>query len=177
MTHQNLIPQSRYFMKDYVVHNHEEVQRVLMNGGVALNLSGHSHLQHTSVSGPLTDICTECAAVYPLSFGELAVSAGRTHAVYSRRLFEVDRSESKKRLAMTITRMVAPSVEHPDIPSDAQKRMLDFAREVAVPFYTGDLNDSSLYIHSPEWDLWKTYAGSTFWGEYIETILTEFMHE
>ncbi len=174
MTHQNVLSQSPMFSQGYVINNAAAVEHMLIRYGVMLNLSGHSHLQHTAVSGTFTDICTESSAVWPLGFGVLNIEADHVTCNYSKRTFRVNQQDAEERLEQTILNGLDAELSERGIPEDTKNAMINFACELNKMYYTGRLSDSTPYFEREEWELWKNLAGDSFWYLYLNEILQEF---
>ena len=173
MTHQNILKQNELLYQGFIVNNAGTAAKILKQYGVTLNLSGHSHLQHTAVSGTLKDICTESSALYPLGFGIISVDADHRGMTYTKQLFDVSQTEAEKRLNETLNRQIMPFLKEKDIPQEKAEAMAAFASEVNLAYFTGSLSDSSSYEKSEEWKYWQQYAGDSFWYLYLQQILQE----
>lgn len=75
VSHQNLFAHSDLLSKGYVIENAQRLLALYIRCGVAINLSGHMHLQHTkrSLSG-FPEAATSSLSVSPCQYGVLELS-------------------------------------------------------------------------------------------------------
>ena len=132
MSHQNVLKQNEMMYQGFVMNNHEEVEALLKKYHVFLNLSGHCHLQHVSVSGELSDICTESLTIWPISCGYLLVDPARGTFTYESRSLNILQEESRRRFNETMRRMVMPVLTGNGVPEEKQPAMIRFASEVSA---------------------------------------------
>lgn len=76
VSHQNLARHNDLIYKGFTIDNAWELQALCEEFGVALNLSGHIHMQHIA-RGRVPDIATSSLAVSPNQYGVLRVCADR----------------------------------------------------------------------------------------------------
>lgn len=176
MSHQNVLRQSDYMYKGFIINNADVIEKMLKKYNVSLNLSGHSHLQHTAYDGTLTDICTESAAIYPMGYGVLQIGEDHKSVEYTKAVFQNNQDQAEERLVHTIHDMVASSLRETDTPQEYQADMISYAEEVNEAYFTGELQDSSELMNRKEFQLWRQYGETTFIYQYINAILTEFKH-
>ena len=174
MTHQNVLPQSDFMAQGYVITNHESVAAILESGNTLLNLSGHSHLQHTSSDGILTDICTESAAIYPMGYGILTIQENHKDFTYEKAQFSAYQEEGRDRLRTTIHNSAAEAIREIGLSHSDQEAMLEFAEEVNELYFTGRLTDSSELLSRREYALFQNYASDTGLYRYLSSILSEY---
>lgn len=81
VSHQTILQHNRVFSDGFVITNRERLNALYQKYGVALNLCGHMHIQHTSISGCLTEIVTSALCVQPCQVGilELTEAGGSYH--------------------------------------------------------------------------------------------------
>ena len=84
VTHQNLLRHNAQFPYGYTLYNCDRVRELLTDYGVALNLSGHIHLQHISESGGLTEVATSSLSVSENHIGVLEIAADRSAGYHTR---------------------------------------------------------------------------------------------
>ena len=171
ISHQNVLKQNDMMYMGYVMNDYEEVQQILKDGGVFLHLSGHSHLQHTSVSEGLTDICNEALSVWPLSYGVITLKPGQTDFSYEKKSLGILQEESRERFDETILRTAVPTLEEIDIPQEIREQMTDFAVRFNEIFYTGAEADPDELRSDPAYGYWRQYAGDSFWYLYMLNAL------
>lgn len=173
MTHQNVLKQNDLMYQGFVIGNHEATAALLQKYHVLLNLSGHSHLQHTAVSGGLTDICTESLSVWPLTYGSLQADPAAGTFTYENRSLNILDQESRARFDETVLRMIEPVLDGIDLPEEEKEEMRQLACEVNAMYFAGRLQDRDKYLNSKAWQNWQTEAGDSFWHVYLKQILEE----
>ena len=174
VTHQNVLKQDTLLFNGFVLGNHEAVAELLRNNGVSLNLSGHSHLQHTSEENGLTDICTGAFAVAPIRYAVLeAADDGSWH--YETRPVGVYEEEAWERLRSTTRRQVESTLGQLALTEEERAEMLRFAVEINTAFYSGTLTEDMRQkaLESRGWALWREKAAPAFWIGYLDHILSK----
>lgn len=173
MSHQNVLIQNSMMYNGYVIHNHEAVEHMLKRYGVSLVMSGHSHLEHTAVSDGLTDICSESLAVYPLQYGMITLGAAGGDFRCEKKKLGILEQEAFDCFAETVVRMVSPIVN--EAAEDVAERacMTEYAVALNAACFSGDRQSAQDLADEPGRKLWQQRAGDTFWGIYIENILSE----
>ena len=61
-------------LPNYIVANHEQVAKVLRDGGVKVVFSGHLHITDAATIDGITDVATGSASTYPLPMRTITVS-------------------------------------------------------------------------------------------------------
>lgn len=173
MSHQNVLPQSQLMSQGFVIENHEEVSALLKKYDVSLNLSGHSHLEHTAVEEGLQDVCTESLSIYPLQYSRVELAADHSFTC-SRESLGILREESWQRFDSLMRGKLSAELTNPDLSEEDKQTMLDFALQVNLKYFTGDTSDISFYFDQKGWKLWKTYGAQSFWIGYLESIKEAF---
>ncbi len=173
MTHQNVLKQNELMYQGFVINNHEETAALLQKYHVLVNLSGHSHLQHTAVSGGLTDICTESLSVWPLNYGVLKADPSARTFTYENRSLNILQQESRTRFNETVTRMTQPVLDSLDLSAAAKQEMLELACDVNAMYFSGQPAEAKKYLNSEAWRNWEKEAGDSFWYYYLKQILEE----
>ena len=171
MSHQNVLVQNEMMYRGFVINNHEETEALLKKYDVLLHLSGHCHLSHVSVSGGLSDICTESLVIWPLSYGSLRVDPSRGTFVYESRSLNILQEESRRRFDETMRRMVMPTLMGKDVPQEKIPAMISLASEVSALYFAGRGMDRAFYLNSTAWRDWCEWCGGSFWHNYIKLIL------
>ncbi len=173
MCHQNILIQSEMMYQGYVLYNHETVEKILKSHGVYLCLSGHSHLQHTSVSDGLTDICNESIAVYPLQYGMIDVNPGQRTFNHELKTLGILNEESFDMFSKTVLRMVTAQVEENVEDPAVREKMIDYALRMNAAYFSGNREEMENLSQAEELSLWETYCGDSFWGMYLKNIISE----
>ena len=75
VSHQTVLQHNSAFSEGFVITNREALYRLYQKYGVALNLCGHMHIQHTLTSGRLTEIVTSALCAQPCQYGVLELNA------------------------------------------------------------------------------------------------------
>ncbi len=170
VTHQNVLPQSSMLADGFIIFNAPQVLSVLRSGGVQLNLSGHSHLQHVSEEDGLTDICTGSMSVYPLRYGILNIDK-EGNAVYSKDHLDVQQDAAYERFTGRTREQTGYLLEDRDIPDDQKEKMVSFAVDMNTAYFSGELDPEKDYRSMEEWKLWEQYGKDTFWYSYFNSML------
>jgi len=179
VTHQNAASQSRLQSEDdYLVSNAPKLRNLYAKYGVTLNLSGHSHLQHTAVTPEgLTDICTESLSVAPLRYGVLTVRKDDpSQYSYAKRSLGILGMEAYQRFADSVTARRKEELAGRGLSDAVMDEMTAYAVRVNYAYFTGALQDtgSQYLMRDPARKLWQEYASDTFWSVYLEEILKEY---
>lgn len=74
VSHQTVLQHNARFADGFVITNRDRLLRLYREYHVALNLSGHMHIQHTRQEGALTEIVTGALSVQPCSCGVLTLT-------------------------------------------------------------------------------------------------------
>ena len=172
MTHQNVLTQYPFMVKGFVLNNAEEVRDLLEAHHVALNLSGHCHLQHISRHGEFTDICTGAACVWPLGFAVLDVDEISGICVYSKREFSANQSRAIRRIEEIIEKKVSTLSLPETCGKEVKAEMIAFANDVIRLNFGGLMNHPEEYLQKPGWQFWKDYGTGHFAYEQLHYILT-----
>ena len=173
MSHQNVLIQSTMMYNGYVIHNHDPLEHMLRTYGVTLALSGHSHLEHRSQSGGLTDICSESLALYPLQYGMITLAADRKSFAYEKKKLGILEQEAYDHFRETVLRMVRKPIENATDDPSEQACMEEFAVAMNSAYFSGDYEKVRGLADEPGRKLWQEKAGDTFWGYYLENIIGE----
>jgi 3',5'-cyclic AMP phosphodiesterase CpdA len=176
MSHQNVLPQSEAMTKGFVLNNADEVKPLLKEHHVLFHLSGHSHLQHVSSEDELRDICIQSLSLTPLRYGVFTVSEDRN--AYDLQMHELGilKEEADEAFAATVRRMVLPTLNE-EIPAGARKRMLDFAVLFNKAYFSADRGRINQLSNGADLELWKIYAGDSFWYRAMEQVFAEYAGE
>lgn len=174
MTHQNVLKQSELLFQGYILNNAQAVESVLKHNDVFLNLSGHSHLQHTSISDTLTDICTEASSIWPLGYAEVKLEEDHRTYTYEMKRFTSFQDEAKERFDVKFSGRSETILKDLDIPDDIRERMTTFAADLNRAYFSGTLENAGEYKYSEEWQFWKQYAGDSLWYLYMQMIFKEY---
>ena len=168
IAHQNVLPQNDLLYTGYVINNNEQVVSVLEKGGVTLNLSGHSHIQHTARDEVLTDICTEAMSVYPLRYGVIKISGDSWN--YDRAHLDILQEEARERFIHRTEGQIRELLGEREIPEDDLEEMVSFAVNMNVMNFCDDLDLDTNYRNLKGWKLWEQYGQDTFWYYYFDTM-------
>ena len=76
VTHQNLYAHSSLLSRGFVINNADALLKLYKRYGVAVNLSGHMHLQHTmhTDDGGIPEIASSSLAVAPCQYGVITIT-------------------------------------------------------------------------------------------------------
>ena len=171
VTHQNLLCHNEAVVRSFTVENAPEVVALLKKYGVCLNLSGHSHFQHTQEEDGFRDICTESISVYPLNIGVLEADSETGDGIYHNESIGLFQNESLQRLNETIDRLMESSLNSGAIPEAVLPVMKEFSRNVTVDYYCASMKETEQYRKEPGWEYWNRYAKDSAWMKYLDSIL------
>ncbi len=74
VSHQTILQHNARFVDGFAITNRERLLRLYREYHVALNLSGHMHIQHTRQEGSLAEIVTGALSVQPCPYGVLTLT-------------------------------------------------------------------------------------------------------
>ena len=179
VSHQNLLQHSPLFSFNYVITNNDDLLALYeADDTVAVNLSGHIHIQHTQVSpGGVPEIVTSSLAVNPSQYGILTL--GETGGRYRTQPVDVSRwfKNSDNPDLMNYSAYVHDFFWNNAFRQgyDAVTSDQDFKE---LGRYFADVNTAYFAGHVPQeladeekLSRWKNQGGFT--GRYLETILAE----
>lgn len=173
MSHQNVLKQSDFLYKGFVMNNYEKVDQILEKHHVLLNLSGHSHLQHESSENGLTDICTESMSVYPLRYSTVTIPASRDSFTYDMKDLGILKDKAEERFNETVYRMTSDDLSSLNISDEVRNEMASFATECNKAYFSGDTSKIESLKNERGWMLWQTYGTDTFWYVYMKSFLED----
>ena len=171
VTHQNVLRQNSLLHNGYVVKNARNVAALLGQYGVSVNLSGHSHIQHSASEDGLTDYCTGSLSVAPLMYAVVELDEGREHR-YRQEHLDILQDEAAERMAQSARSKTEGMVAATGLDEETQELMIEFAVQLNMDYFAGTV-DREKYQNDPAWKLWKSYGGDSFWLPYMETMLNE----
>ncbi len=172
MTHQNVLAQSSMMTQGFVISNADDIVSLYEKYGVHLNLSGHSHLQHTSTQGNLTDICTESVSVTPLRYGYLQFNQDGEWE-YQKESIGILLEEADQRFNETNENQLLSQLAELDISEEDLNLMVTFATQANRDYFSDTLKELTYYTNQKGWKLWETYASDSFWYVYMKSYLIE----
>lgn len=74
VSHQNLWGHNSLFTSGYLIGNYDELAALYAQAPVAVNLSGHMHMQHTIAEADTPEIVTSALSVNPNQYGVLTLN-------------------------------------------------------------------------------------------------------
>jgi len=180
VSHQNLYAHSSLLYEGYVIANASMLESRYKKHGVAVNLSGHLHMQHTIAgAGKTPEIATSSLAVSPCQYGVIGIAGGA--ASYHTQTVEVStwakqngkldgnllnfRQYAAGFFAITAIKQAAAQLKgDPD-----SSAMATWLANLNAAYFSGRM-DTVDPTH--EFALrWQT--GDTFFGRYVKSILSE----
>ena len=167
MTHHNVLVQSPFMEKGYVLQNRREAAELLKRMNVTLNISGHVHMQHCSSEDGLTDIATESVSLFPLGFAVLEIEAGHQTWNYRREYFRRYQDAALQRMFETTGSFLAGTLSQFEADDREKERMLKTGQEACTAVFAGWKYTPSDAEAAQGAALWKAYGSDTFWGRYI----------
>ena len=171
VTHQNMLRQSSLLYKGYVIKNANSAAALLRQYGVSVNLSGHSHIQHSAVEEGLTDYCTGSLSVAPLMYAVVELDESRAFS-YRQEHLSILQEAAAARMEQSGRSKVAAYVESFGLDEETQELMTAFAVRLNMDYFAGTVDKEKLQ-RDPAFELWERYGEDTFWLPYIESMLNE----
>ena len=172
MTHQNVLPQNKTFTDGFVITNCNDVQELLRKNGVKVNLSGHSHLQHTATEKGLTDYCTGALSVWPLRYAEAELSPDGSFQ-YQTLSLGILKEESRKRFDETTGRMADSGFQiiekREKLTAEEKNVMREWVIRMNEYYFSG--KDPNPLAAEQGWKLWKSKGEGTYVKAYFESML------
>lgn len=169
-THQSLIPRSSSRPNSYSIYNREYMLPDLRAGGVTLNLSGHIHIMSVLEKDGLTDAATGAFCIHSHCYGLVTVGEDgiphyERHTVCDEHLPEGFKALSEAFFSERDVRNAEEQLAGLDIPEDARRVMVEYARRVNADNFAGilDPNDPK-WLEDPALELWAEYAPETGTG-------------
>ena len=178
VSHQNLYAHSELLHKGYVIANASKLLSLYERFGVAVNLSGHLHMQHT-LSGSIPEIATSALCVSPCQYGVIDLESER--AQYFTRRVDVSRWAQEKGLtdanllrfreyaagffAVTAINQALPQLAGQDDVSGMATWLANFN----AAYFSGRMDTvDAASDYARRWQ-----ESGTFFGEYVKSILAE----
>ena len=172
VTHQNVLPQNKTFTDGFVITNCNDVQELLRKNGVKVNLSGHSHLQHTATEKGLTDYCTGALSVWPLRYAEAELSPDGSFQ-YQTLSLGILKEESRKRFDETTGRMADSGFQiiekREKLTAEEKNVMREWVIRMNEYYFSG--KDPNPLAAEQGWKLWKSKGEGTYVKAYFESML------
>ena len=180
VSHQNLYAHSDLLYEGYVIANTSMLQSRYLNYGVAVNLSGHLHMQHTiSGDGKTPEIVTSSLAVSPCQYGIITLDGN--HAQYETKPVDVAAWAKANGItdpnllsfpqyaagffAITAVRQAARQLQGDPDASD----MATWLANLNAAYFSGRMDTVD-----PGSEYAKRWINSdTFFGSYVSSILSE----
>lgn len=188
VTHQNVLSQNGLLSKGFVLENHDAVESLLRGGGVALNLSGHVHIQHISEKEGLMDIATGSLSVSPNQYGVLTVKASGAFAYETEPVkvtgwsgrkgggsFEGQEfSEMTRAYFDQCTRKkMEKELAALQLSEDKKAAMTALAVEINGDYFAGRLKKKGEITETEGWRLWETEGSGLFFKRYMDSMLED----
>lgn len=170
MSHQNLLLHIPFMNQRFLIHNHQETEALLRKYGVTVHLSGHAHLQHTSDSSGLRDICTESLALWPLQYGILKIDS-KGHSSWENRSLDILQTESRERFDEAVRSMIMPQLQDLPLTEEEKEEMIALASQLNAMMFSGRKAAEEDHALSSAWQNWQKHAGGSFWHAYLKYIL------
>jgi predicted MPP superfamily phosphohydrolase len=78
VSHQNLLVHNNLFSFGYQIYNSSKLAALYKKYDVALNLSGHMHIQHTMEDEGTAEVATSAMSVYNCQYGVISLTPAKT---------------------------------------------------------------------------------------------------
>ena len=180
VSHQNLYAHSDLLYEGYVIHNASMLESRYEKYGVAANLSGHLHMQHTlAPEGKTPEIVTSSLAVSPCQYGVIEIDEEQAH--YSTQIVDVSawaksngrddpnllsfKQYSAGFFAITSIKQAAAHLSNDPDPS----AMATWLANLNAAYFSGRMDTVD-----PQSEYAKRWIDSeAFFGRYVKSILSE----
>ena len=172
MSHQNVLRQNENIYYGYVIHNEEEVKRILKKYGVKLVLSGHSHIQHVSQEDELVDICSESVVLAPLSYTVVDINENREFQ-YKKVKLGIYEEEANKRFDECLSKGLVEGINTLEVEESQKERIKEFALMVNRAIFADDQEALVFLRESESYPLWKKHAKNLRYYSYLERAVNE----
>ncbi|MBQ8619996.1 MAG: metallophosphoesterase [Clostridia bacterium] len=180
VSHQNLYAHSSLLYKGYVIANAATLESRYEKYGVAVNLSGHLHMQHiVSPEGKVPEIATSSLAVFPCQYGVIELSGDqasyRAQSVNVSAWAAANGKTDPNLLSFhqyaagffSLTGIRQAAIQLADDPDPSA--MATWLANLNAAYFSGRMDTVD-----PESEYAKRWIGSdTFFGKYVDSILSE----
>lgn len=180
VSHQNLFAHSSLLSKGYVIENASLLLSYYERYGVAINLSGHLHMQHTAQSeNGLPEIATSSLSVSPCQYGVIEIEGGTAQyhtetvdvAAWAKATGQTDENllhfseyAADYFAATAVRQALAQLGDDPD--ADAMAAWLS---ELNAAYFSGRMDTvDPANEYAARWT-----AGDSFFARYVLSILSE----
>lgn len=188
VTHQNVLAQNRLLSQGFLLDHHEEMEQLLKAHGIALNLSGHVHIQHIAESGGLYDIATGSLTVYPHRYGVLTVDPDGS-ITYETKPVNVERWDGEKAgipgkygdfealsqayFDACTRKKMKKELEALSLSEEERAQMTELAVEMNRNYFAGMTEPEKEVKDTEGWKLWKEKGAELFFGKYMDSMLED----
>ena len=184
VSHQNLLPHNVYFSQSVMISEAQKLQELYLKYGVALNLSGHSHIQHIT-AGNITEIVTSSMTLAPGYYGVLTLKNGRPEAYEAIPVdvegWAAENGETNDDLLHfsgyveafyreVVRRKAAAMAVRAGVPEKDRGKMVGFAVELSCRDFSGtraELGDTEALA------LWEKYLPDSVYTWYLKSVLAD----
>jgi len=179
VSHHNLYAHSTLLHRGYVISNADQLLALYERYGVAVNLSGHLHIQHTVTDRLVPEIATSSLAVSPCQYGVIELSDGQ--AAYSTRPVNVSswaKANGKTDKNLLSFRQYAAAFFAATASGQSAGQLKDDSEQSAMATWLANLNAAYFSGRQDLIDADSPHAGrwqesGTFFGQYVKSILAE----
>ena len=171
-SHQNLLPVNELYYDDFTIHNGKDVLKLYERYGVRYSFSGHSHIQHETTIGSLTEYVTGPLCVTPLHYGVITAGAGEVS--YEAFTMDMYQEEAKERFRSPMLEGMKALAETYGVTQEEGFVMADYAATLNQAYFAGDKETVEAMRGAKGWQLWKEHALGSFWYTYMWSIFEAF---
>ncbi len=174
-THHSLLPHTRFARENFLMFGNEEMAALVRRFGVALNLSGHLHIQHIAQEDGLSDAALGAFCIWPHRFAMVTLGGNSTltydaMSLCDRFLPEGFLEMSRHWFAGIVRNKLAASLTGTD---EENALMADYAARFNLAYFSGTYRkDDPAWKEDPAYALWKKKRDSSF-GQYLEIVMNE----
>ncbi len=171
-SHQNLLPVNRLYENDFTISNCREVLDLYSRYGVRYSFSGHSHIQHRTVSAAgLTEYVTGPLCVSPLHYAVITVDGADVG--YAAATLDLYVEEARRRFVDPVRQSVDTMLRGLALTEAERAEMAGFAASLNQAYFAGDTDTIAALRDSPAWTLWREKGRGTALYPYLRSIFDE----
>ena len=176
-THHSLLAHTAFATDSFLMFGHEAMEAAARQGGVALNLSGHLHIQHIAARDGFADAALGAFSVWPHRYAVVTFEDGalryEAKALDGALLPEGLPEESREWFASIAGEKARASLQGLDASEADIDAMADFAARFNLAFFAGTYSpDDPAWQADPGWAVWQKYPDSLF-GQYMALVMEE----
>ena len=176
-THHSLLAHTEFSRDSFLMLGSEAMAALARQYGVALNLSGHLHVQHIARADGLADAALGAFCLWPHRYAIVTLDDSGALR-YAAKSLDADAlpegfPDMSRAWFEDIARdKAAASLAEQGLPDEAVSAMADFAARFNLAYFSGTYrSDDPAWRADPAFELWRG-AGGVF-GQYLTMVMDE----